>query len=690
MPGPEDFLRSFSQQQSGNPPPGFFFDDEGNLFPEPVLEPGDVFDDSGTNFGRQGNPLADAPAPRRVESAVPPPPRAVYRASAPRAVRAPEQQSVSFEPTQRSIFDPQAIRETYTRAFDSPRRVKQELLAETLGRLDEIPNFAFDEQLRTQQAPIVARQVLSEAKSQGLNPRGSWRDATTGQTLADARDTIALKRDALEQFDRNRIAPFLNGANKVLENTGLKNIGSSVNAFLEGIKLPEFISDPLALRNPVVATDSSIQEGSFVNPQGVKFLKEFVPKPNSYGTTFASPFGTNVELAHSPGRSTYDVAFQGPFGYRQSNNIKKEINGILAEANWLESQGDPEAAATARNRAMNMQEMLNEPLRSPALRYTLGEALQSVPVGGTVTAAPIGAQKGARARIYSALTNDALATGKGITPNPERLPTDEEFRAYDEGRGYLFSELREANRNRGRIVTERLSPTTWKNVNKEEKVFDPGTLKDPMIRAAYNLPESADVTELRENPLGLFERTNRIDFTKPVITTESPIYKFRKGLKGGLGVGAADFIPSPEAIRDVYAGQPLSALRRTGESIVQGIPLAAAVGGTVAAAPILAPIAGATGTALTINALGAAGNEIVRQQTGEGVIPKVRQFLGTASRTGVASAPQPARPYVTPRLVQTKPVNPITQQIQNRLGLAASRFNPAKGEFGLSEILFGR
>jgi len=671
MPGPKDFLRSFSQQQSNNPPPGFFFDDEGNLFPEPVAEPGNVFDDSGTNFGRQGNPLADAPAPRRVKSA-------------------PEQQAVPPEPVQRSIFDPQAIRETYTRAFNTPRRVKQEILAETLARFDEIPNFAFDEELRRQQAPVVASQVLSEAKSQGLNPRGSWRDATTSQTLADARDAIALKLDAMEQFNRNRIRPFNYGVNKVLEYTGLKNIGSSVNTFLEGIKLPGFISGPLALRNPVVSANSSIQEGSFVNPQGVKFLKEFAPKPNSFGTTFTSPFGTNVELSHSPKRSTYDVAFQGPFGYRQSGSIKKEIKSELAQADWLESQGDPEAAASLRDRAMNMQEMLNEPLRSPALRYTLGEALQSVPVGGTVTAAPIGAQKGARARIYSALTNDALATFKGVTPNPEQLPTDEEFRAAAEGGGLRFSELAPINRNRGRIVTERLSPTTWRNVNQEEKVFDPATLKDPMIRATYNLPESADVSALRENPLGLFEKTNRIDFTKPVITTESPIYKFRKGLKGGIGIGAADFIPSPEAIRDIYAGQPLSALQRTGQNIVQGLPLAAAVGGTVAAAPALAPLAGATGTALALNALGAAGNEIVRQQTGEGIVPKVRQFLGTAPRTGIASAPQPARPYVTPRLVQTKPVNPITQQIQNRLGLAASRFNPAKGEFGLSEILFGR
>lgn len=592
---------------------------------------------------------------------------------------------------QRSVFDPQAIRETYARVFQNPRRVKQELIAETLGRFDEIPNFAFDEELRRQQGPIVASQVLNEAKSQGLNPRGPWREATTGQSLADARDVMASKQEAINEFNKNRIASFTDGANKALENTGLTNIGSSVNAFLENIKLPGFISGPLALRNPVVSADSSIKEGSLVNPQAVKFLKEFAPEQRPlFGTTFTSPFGTKVQVAHSPKSSTYDVAFQGPFGYRQSGSIKKEIKEKLAHADWLESQGDTEQAAGERDRALNMQEMLNEPLRSPALRYTLGEALQSVPVGGTVTAAPIGAEKGSRARIYSALTNDALATFKGITPNPEQLPTNEEFRAYDEGRGYSLRDLAPINRNRGQIITERLGPTTWKNINKEEKVFDPATLKDPMIRATYNLPENADVSNLRENPLGLFERTNRVDFTKPVITTESPVYKFRKGLKSGIGVGAADFIPTPAAIKDVYSGDVLGAGKEMLTQFIGGIPASAAATGLVTAAPVLAPVASGVGLGMTGIATAKALNEVSRQQTGEGIVPKVRQFLGTMPRTGKASPVTDQRTYTTPKITKTQPVNPVYRELQNRLGLAQARFNPGGGEFGLSELFFGR
>jgi hypothetical protein len=682
MPGPEDILRSFVQRQQqrddmspgsvfdGDPlvPPGSFLDDEGNLWPEPE----DI-------TRQQGDPLRPGSIPVQTVREM-----AANYGVAPESVRDMNTELYPLE-NRRSIFNPEAIKETYTRARENPRRVKQELIAETLGRFDQIPNFAFDQELQRREAPRVAGEVLAQAKSEGLDPRGSWRDATTSQTLADARDLLANTKGNLYDLQRTRVEPFLYGVKNVK-----KNIGSSVNKFIEGIKYPGFIANPLALRNPVVEAGGLIKEGSLVNPQAVKFLKEFAPKEEGRYTTFQSPFGTSVDLAADLKKNTYDLAFQGPFGYRMPSSIKKQINQDLERAAYLEAEGDLDVANNLRDKAMNMQEMLNEPLRSPALRYTLGDALGSVPVGSSVTASPIGREKGARARIYSALTNNALATLKGVTPDPELMPTEEEFRQAREGGGFTRDEVDRINRNRGVIRSERTGPTTWRNVNQQEKTFDPSTLKDEMIRATYNLPVDTDVSSLRYNPLGLFQQTNRIDFTKPVITPESPIYKFRKGLKGGIGIGAADLIPSPEAVRDLYAGQPLSALQRTGQNIVQSLPLAAAVGGTVAAAPVLAPLAGAAGTALTLNTLGAAGNEVVRQQTGEDIVSKLRQAIGTAPRTGIASRSQPTRPYVQPRLVQTKPVNPVVQQMQNRLGLAQSRFNPARGEFGLSEILFGR
>ena len=98
----------------------------------------------------------------------------------------------------------------------------------------------------------------------------------------------------------------------------------------------------------------------------------------------------------------------------------------------------------------------------------------------------------------------------------------------------------------------------------------------------------------------------------------------------------------------------------------------------------------AIGAGLVTVAGGEALDEAVKQQTGEGIVPKLRQFIGTEERTGATAKPKPARPYVTPRIVPTKPRNPVIQEAQNRFGLAKERFNPAKGEFGLSELLFGR
>ena len=75
---------------------------------------------------------------------------------------------------------------------------------------------------------------------------------------------------------------------------------------------------------------------------------------------------------------------------------------------------------------------------------------------------------------------------------------------------------------------------------------------------------------------------------------------------------------------------------------------------------------------------------------------KFRQFIGTSPRTGVSSA-QRTTPFVTP---QVKPLTSAQRkemsrqsnrnELQRRIDLFRERFNPSKGEFGLSEVLFGR
>jgi len=153
--------------------------------------------------------------------------------------------------------------------------------------------------------------------------------------------------------------------------------------------------------------------------------------------------------------------------------------------------------------------------------------------------------------------------------------------------------------------------------------------------------------------------------------------------------GAADLIPSPEAIQTGYREGAGAMARQMAGEFMQGLPVSAAAASALAN-PIGAVVAPGIGAGMVGVAGARALNEVVRQQTGEGIVPKLRQALGTAPRTGVADRNR-ARPLGVSgqpaRVVPTRQMNPIVREIQNRLGLAGARFNPARGEFVLSELL---
>jgi hypothetical protein len=170
-----------------------------------------------------------------------------------------------------------------------------------------------------------------------------------------------------------------------------------------------------------------------------------------------------------------------------------------------------------------------------------------------------------------------------------------------------------------------------------------------------------------------------------------------KGFAGGLSIGAADLIPSREIVADFYNKGPVQGLTRFAGDILGGIPAALIAGGAVTAAPVLAPIAAGTGLALTGNRALGAIDEIIKRQTGEGILSKVRQAIGTAPRTGVAAKPTPVNQPLTAEirpLSSKEKTNMINREnrneIQRRIDLAGERFNPRQGDFGLSELLFGR
>ncbi len=160
--------------------------------------------------------------------------------------------------------------------------------------------------------------------------------------------------------------------------------------------------------------------------------------------------------------------------------------------------------------------------------------------------------------------------------------------------------------------------------------------------------------------------------------------------------GAADLIPSPEAVRTGYRQGPVAMGKQMAQEFVQSLPTAAAAAG-VLSTPLAAPLAPGIGAGLVGTAGARALNEVVRQETGEGLVPKLRQAIGTAPRTGAAS---PSRAGSRPLTAQVRPLTTaqraeVTRQqnrneLQRRIELAQQRFNPGKLEFGLSELLRGR
>lgn len=233
----------------------------------------------------------------------------------------------------------------------------------------------------------------------------------------------------------------------------------------------------------------------------------------------------------------------------------------------------------------------------------------------------------------------------------------------------------------GSFETEVLSRPRAKFVVEDKKVFP---FDDKDLYGDVNLVKLRQIYSL--DPIGAAV------FASPEILSSI------KRSPAALLPGAADLIPSPEAIRVGYQQGPSAMGKQMAQDFIQSLPSAAAAAG-VLATPAAAPFAPGVGAGLVGVAAARAANEVVRQQTGEGIIPKLRQAIGTAPRTGLANS---FRPRTAPRPLAAQ-VRPLTSaqraemtrqqnrdELQRRIDLVKERFNPAKLEFGLSELLRGR
>lgn len=109
-----------------------------------------------------------------------------------------------------------------------------------------------------------------------------------------------------------------------------------------------------------------------------------------------------------------------------------------------------------------------------------------------------------------------------------------------------------------------------------------------------------------------------------------------RALKGSLAFGASDFIPSREAVKSFAQGDIKGGLKNMAGEFVQGIPAAATAGVALgalpaAAAAVATPALAVYGLSGVIRKTGEALDEVTRQQTGEGLVSKLQQFLYKAT-----------------------------------------------------------
>ena len=131
-----------------------------------------------------------------------------------------------------------------------------------------------------------------------------------------------------------------------------------------------------------------------------------------------------------------------------------------------------------------------------------------------------------------------------------------------------------------------------------------------------------------------------------------------------------------------------------------GVPTGAAVTTATAAIPAISPFVPGVAGGMMLTEGARTLNEVSRATTGESLLSKVRQTLGTAPRTGYASPNNSVqeqnrrridRASNPPQIIQgTKISTPVQNELSRRVNNAKERFNPAKLEFGITELLFGR
>ena len=319
--------------------------------------------------------------------------------------------------------------------------------------------------------------------------------------------------------------------------------------------VPGFISNALGLKNPLVKAGGIVPGGSQLNSNAINWLQVQSKLGGPLERANAYAMGGKVNTRFRPSKDTpsLSISFEGLQGYQDPSQLKQEISKTkkFIDENLKQSGSfDPDSEygrsvldSVERNkqRLKDLTYELNEikiateknPLASEAIRYRLGDVLSAIPENTVITAQPIGGAKGGRARLYRQMSEGALATPPVISSrgvNLNLMPSEAEFRLASEGGGMTAEAFNTALRNYGNIRTTKTGPEEFKTWSGKTVNWNPEQLKDPLLRAAFNVGEDVDVSSLRKNPTGVFLNKRPFDATLPVITTRSPQYITRQAL----------------------------------------------------------------------------------------------------------------------------------------------------------------
>lgn len=172
--------------------------------------------------------------------------------------------------------------------------------------------------------------------------------------------------------------------------------------------------------------------------------------------------------------------------------------------------------------------------------------------------------------------------------------------------------------------------------------------------------------------------------------------------------GVSDLVPSAEAVRRGYQEGPQAMGQQMVKDFAAGIPISATLA-PILSAPAVAPFAPGIGGGLMLSAGAEALNEAVKQQTGKGLGTRIQEtagaiggdtrYFGTPKQRGEQNLTLEQRlqrgldqienpPQITQGSEQPK--SEAENFLERRLRLAKEARQSDSGDFGVTELLFGR